>query len=454
MLRVQLHRIASLCAAGILLATLGCKVTLPMNRLLLNGPPTPGPWSSGLTPPLHLTKPQDGEDESSPILRTAYRTKGDDAPAPQTLPSPDTLSAPLSPGIPAAKAILVNFDLVMRRTYENNGEILTARERVRESETALDAALKSCLPQMLRKDTFKKPVAEATVWRRRAELRKTENDNLQDAANTYFDWLTALRGEVVARDLMQLEEKLLTYSHKLVKLDEKPAQVLVEATETAINGRRQFILQTHQQGEGAAFKLAYLMGMSDGVPTTSETLVPLDRSDTTFAVEVLVHQAQSNGPGVRELQGLAASIQQGIEQARGAQCICERTGAPLVCGRLQMAQSQLQQAQLALMSLQTKLRSGVEESYSAILSGREQIAFAADAIQHAAETYRIMDRRLSKEDPETATRNRTYNAVLSSIQQLSQAHANYLRAVSNYDKAQARLLLLLGTYNGCAGAIP
>jgi outer membrane protein TolC len=448
------RRFASLCAAGVLLLSVGCKITLPMNRLLLNGPPTPGPLSSGMTPPLYLTVPPDSEGDSSRITRTSYRAKVDDSPAEQTLPTPDTFSAPLAPAVPAPKTILVNFDFVMRRTFENNGDILVARERVGESEAALDAAMKSCMPQALRKDTFKKPVAEATVWRRRAELRKTENDNLQDAANTYFDWLTALRGEVVARELIQFEEKLLTRSRKLVELGEKPAQVMIEATETALNGHRHAVLKLRQQSEAAAFKLASLMGMNGVVPTTNETLAPLDRVDTTVAAEVLVRQAQANGPGVRELQGLIASIQQGIEQARGAQRICEHTGAALICGRLQMAQSELQQAQLSLMSLQTKLRAGVEEAYSAIVSGREQIAFAADAIEHAAETYRIMDRRLTKENPETSMRNNTSNGVLSSIQQLSQAHTNYLNAVNNYNKAQARLLLLLGTYAGCPGATP
>lgn len=460
MLRAKPHRaakrpcLASLCAVGVVLMSVGCGITMPMKRLLLNGPPTPGPLSSGMTPPLQLTVPPEYEEASSPITRTAYRAKVDDAPTEQTLPAPDALSVPLIPGTTMAKTVLVNFDSVMRRTFENNGEILVARERVRESEAALDAALKSCMPQALRKDTFKKPVAEATVWRRRVELRKTENDNLQDAANTYFDWLTAARGEAVARELIEFEDKLLTRSRKLVQLGEKPVQVVVESVETAINGHRQAVLKLRQQNEAAAFKLAYLMGMNGSLPTTNETLMPFDRADTTVAVEVLVRQAQDNGPGVRELQGLIASIQQGIEQARGAQRICEHTGAPLVCGRLQMAQSQLQQAQLSLQNLQTKLRAGVEEAYSAIVIGREQIARAADAIEHAAETYRLMDRRMTEQNAEVSMRNNTYNAVLSSIQQLSQAHNNYLNAVDNYDKSQARLLLLLGVYAVCPGPTP
>lgn len=455
MLRARLplapfHCFASLCAAGALLLPVGCQINLPMNRLLINGPPVPGSLSSGLTPHLRLTVPPNEEDEetgapeggSSEVIRTSYREKAEDP----KLSVPDALPAPLAIDGTATRGVNFNLDRVLQMTFDRNGEILVAREHLNESQIAFDAAMQSCMPEALRKDTFKKPVAEALVWRRRVELRKIENDNLQDAANTYFDWLTSLRGEEVARDLMKYEEKLLDRARKLAEV-EKPTQVLVNTTQTAINGRQQFIAQTHQQADAAAAKLAYLMGFHGGMPATGETLEPIDRVDTSLAAEVLVRQAQDNGPGVRELQGLIASIQQGIDQARRAQCICMHTGAALVCGRLQMAHSQLQQAQLSLANLHGKLRAGVEEALSAILSGREQIELATEAIHNASETYRLMDLRLTKQSVEATLRSNTHNAVLSSIQQLSQAHANYLKAVNNYNKAQARLLLLLGNYN-------
>jgi outer membrane protein TolC len=354
--------------------------------------------------------------------------------------SPPVADAPVLPN-----GVAVNLDTVLRQTFERNADILTARERVNESQIALDAAMQSCMPEMLRKDTFKKPVAEATVWRRRIELRQKEHEILQDAANTYFDWLTALSGEAVARDLLKYEQKLLTRARTLAK-SEKPVQVVVEAIETAVNGRQQYILHTHQQAEAVAAKLAYLMGMNGGFLTPMETLEPISRVDTSVPVEALVQQAQNNGPGVRELQGLISSIQQSIAEACRAQRRCAHTGAPLICGRLQMAQSQLQQAQLALVSLQLKLRAGVEDAYTAILSGHEQLALASKAIDHAKETYRIMDLRVTEESVESAVRNKTYDGVLNSIRQLSQAESNYLTAVSNYNKAQMRLLLMLGTY--------
>lgn len=460
-----LRRCASLGLVGALLVSVGCQVTLPMNRLLLNGPPVPGPLSSGLTPPLRLTVPQ-GEEEAgstddpevNSVIRTAYQARGqtpsEDPGTGQALPAPDPVGASFLPP-PTGTVILprgatVNLDSVLRLTFEHNADILTARERVNESQIALDASLRSCMPEALRKDTFKKPVADATVWRRRVDLRKTENDNLQDASNTYFDWLTATDGEAVARDLLTYEEKLLTRARKLAKR-EPPVQVVVESIETAVSGRQQYISQVHQQSQATAAKLAYLMGMNGGALATGESLQLVDRVDVSIPVAVYVQQAQSNGPGVQELQGLIASIQHGLDQARGAQCLCAHTGAALICARLQMGQSEIRQAQFALESIQLKLRAGVEDAYTAILGGREQINKAVKTIDHAKETYRIMELRLTEEGPEANMRNRTYEGVLNSIRQLSQAYSNYLTALSAYNKAQARLLIMVGTYTGCRG---
>ncbi len=314
------------------------------------------------------------------------------------------------------------------------------RERVNEAQAAYDAALRSCLPEFLRKDTFKRAYAESLLWERRSELAKTEYEILQDTANTYFDALTARRGEAVARELEKLDAKVLERAQRLYETDKKegPANVLVESAQTSINGRRQYITQAHQQAEAAIAKLAYLLCNNDGVPMPGGAiLAPIDLVDPTVAVEGMIQQALDVGPGVRELQGLAGAIQAGLDDARCAQRICDHTGAAGVCGRLHMAQSKLQQAHLALIDTRGKLRAGVEEARSAILSGREQITQASSTIHHASKTYDIMNTRLESEAPRDAMTRNTYGAVLTSIQQLSQAHSSYLSAVSSYNKAQA-----------------
>ncbi len=439
--RRSLRRLALLYAARSVLLLAGCD--MPMGRYLQNGPAVPGPLSSGLTPPLQLT--------SAP---SAYGVSATNAKGPSSSVIHHTVYHQSNAPAMLPNTIAVNIDSVLRLTCEHNAEILVARERVNESQAAFEAALQSCVPEMLRKDTFKRPVAEALLWRRRGELRKVQIDKMQEAADTYIDLLAARRGEVIARELMTYEQELLDRARRLAST-ERPAKVIVEAIETAHNGRRQYLLRIHQQGDAAAVKLAYLLGIKDGVPAAAdETLAPVDLTDATVPLPSLLKQAEENGPGVAELQGLAAAIEQGIAEAQCAQGICNRTGAALVCGRLQMAQSQLRQAQLAQVDLHGKLRAGVEEAVSSILSGREQITQASGAIQHAAETYRLLDERLKKQGEEANQRNRTYDAVLVSIQQLAQAHGNYLTAVRAYNKAQVRLLLLIGTYNDCRGKLP
>ncbi len=436
MSRTRSRRFTALCAALLLLPA-GC--TVSMKQLLEDGLPVPGPLSRGVSPPLDVL--DDGWAEQ--ILTRNATTVSSSSIVLAAYQEGDASAAPTPAGL------VLSLDTVLRLTCERNARILLARERVNEQQAAYDAAVNSCMPELLRKDTFKRAPAEAELWRRRAELQKAQNEALQDAANTYFDWLTAQRGEAISRDLEKNFDKLLKRAQKLVDSGEKPAQVIVEAVQTGLDGLRQSIIHTHQQADAAAAKLNYLMGNGDGPLVPSQTLGPVDFVDASAPVAALVRQAQDNGPGVRELLGLAAAIQQGINDAHCAQRICNRTGAALVCGRLRMAQSELQQAQIALVDLQGKLRAGVEEAVTAIHSGREQITLASTAIQHAAETYRITDLRLESEGAVDSMRNNTYNAVLNSIRQLSQAHTNYLTAVNAYNKAEARLLLLIGTYNDC-----
>jgi hypothetical protein len=441
--RPLLPRFAS--ALGLACALLHAGCNLPMSRLTQNGPPAPGPLSSAATPPLALTKSgwPDGSrlasnrvTSSSAFLRTAYQAS----------------QAAETAEVVAPKNVALDLDTLLRLTCEHNARLLVARERINESQAAYNAALNSCVPQALRKDTFKKPVAEAQLWQRRAELSKVQYEVLLDASDTYFDWLATRRAAEISRDLETYEQKLLKRAKALVDSGEKTAQVLVEAGQTFINARRQLIARTDQQGSGAVAKLTYLLGMNDGLTLPADqSLTPIDIVDAGVPVEALISQAQENGPGVHELQGLAGAIQAGINDARCAQRLCGRTGSAMICGRLEMANSQLQQAQLTLVDTKGKLRAGVEEARSAILSGRDQIREAADAIQHGAETYRITNLRLESESPRESFNKNTYNTVLTSIQQLAQGHANYISAVRSYNKAQVRLLLLIGTYNDCHG---
>ena len=294
-------------AACAFLLAAGCN--FPMSKLAENGPPAPGPLSSGFTPCLYLAP-----DNSTSDTRSPTTTTGSDSVVRHTVYHSGGGGGSLAPN-----EVVVDLDAVLRLACEHNPRILLAREQVNESQAAFDAAVQSCMPQLLRKDAFKRPIAEAQLWRRRAELSKVQYEVLEDAADTYFDWLTARRGVAIAEDLQTYEQKLRKRSQALVDSGEKTAQVLVEAVQTFVNIRRQFIARTHQLGDAAATKLAYLLGMSDSLPIPSvDALAPNDIVDAGVPVESLVQQAQENGPGVRELQGLAAAIQTGINDAQSA----------------------------------------------------------------------------------------------------------------------------------------
>jgi hypothetical protein len=67
---------------------------------------------------------------------------------------------------------------------------------------------------------------------------------------------------------------------------------------------------------------------------------------------------------------------------------------------------------------------------------------AVEQLKHANETYRLSDRRL-REKVEGAS----VSEVLQTIRGLEQAYMNHLGSISSHNKAQVRLLMLLGAPN-------
>src|SRR5262249_9148945 len=103
------------------------------------------------------------------------------------------------------------------------------------------------------------------------------------------------------------------------------------------------------------------------------------------------------------------------------------------------ARSRMAQTMYALQDLQGKLALGVQEGKDAVLHGREQIGLAKDQVQHASESYRLNNQRLEK----VAGTNPL--DVLLSLRSLEQAHFNRLTSIAAHNKAQVRLVMLLGT---------
>jgi outer membrane protein TolC len=326
----------------------------------------------------------------------------------------------------------------------------------------------------LRERTFQALNNERQLWQNRAELSQVNYEVLQEAATTYIDLLTAQRGEAVSRELERLERKALDKAERLAK-DDSGAQALAESLRAAVDNRAATRSKLRQQAAAASAKLGYLLGLPPDaclVPV-DHGLVPVELVDSAPPACELVEQALAYGPGVQELEALAGVIQLGIDKSYGLHNLLPTfqlnvfegpfgagLGANLAWdNRLDVgfqarwnltqlartpelrrrAQSRLAQANFTLADVRGKLAAGVKEARDAIFSGREQIGLAAGQVKHASESYRLSDRR-----QEAGVRGALADMVLA-IRGLEQAHFNHLTAISAHNKAQVRLLLLLGS---------
>jgi outer membrane protein TolC len=325
----------------------------------------------------------------------------------------------------------------------------------------------------LRQYAFEKVKAERDVWQQKGELSRITTETLQQASETYIDLLQARSEEALAQAQVAREEDLLRF---VKNLNDTGYQAEMDTIESDLAGYRQLAARMRQLQQAAAARLAYLLNLgpcTDLVPI-DDRLVPFDLIDATPPPCDLVARALAAGPGVRELEGLIGLIQSSIARSQGPsrflpvfevrmaegafgagpgddmrwdnrwdlglQARWDLSG--LATGRSQqrVAESKLQQAHLSLQDLRGKLAAGVQESREAVVSGRAQLTLAQERIKHGVAAYRLHnDVRREPEDKRPIVRELLFN-----IRSLREAEHDYLDTVSAYDKAQVRLLLLLG----------
>jgi outer membrane protein TolC len=327
----------------------------------------------------------------------------------------------------------------------------------------------------LKEATINRVDAERKMWQSRGELSRVTNETLLEAVSTYFDLLAARHGEAVAVELEAFHQKLLTRAEKMLQPNDQSARVLVEGLRAELSARKQARSRLHQQGDAAAAKLAYLLDLPPDVqlvPVDPEPK-PIDLVDATRPTAELVARAIAYGPGVRELQALLNVIQGGMARLEGpaallpAVQVCVNEGLFLAGPgatlnsdnrfdaavqlrwnitdfltareKKRIAESRLRQAEWSMQDLQGKLTLGVKEAQSAIVSGREEVTHGTEMIGHAREFYELSNKRL-----EENVQGATVGEVQGAIRGLETARLGYLSAVTSYNKAQARLLLLLG----------
>lgn len=326
----------------------------------------------------------------------------------------------------------------------------------------------------LREGVFQLIDLERRIWQQKAELSQINNEVLLEAGLTYIDLLSARRGEALTLELEKHEKKLLDRAEKLAKTD-RGAAALVEGIKATLSHRHQLLSRLRQNGNAASAKLVYLLGLPPGtcLKPVDLVLAPIELVDATPLACDLIEQAWTGGPGIRELQGILGTVELALEKTSGSHNLLPAIqfnvfegpfgagpGASLqwdnrldiglqfrwnltqMCqteSKRNLIRSKQAQVMLTYEELKAKLALGVQESRDSILAGREQIGLATSQIEHANESYRLSERRL-----EEGVAGASSSEVLVAIRSLEQAHFNHLQAIQGHNKAQLKLLMLLG----------
>jgi outer membrane protein TolC len=350
------------------------------------------------------------------------------APMPKApVQTPERLVAPREV---VSHSLSLTLDEVLRLADQQNPRIAVAREKVNETLVELDRVNHCPLSGRLRKMS-----AEAQVWRQKAELSQTEHDILLEAGTTFIDLLMARRGEALSRDLDEYERQVQERAGTLDKQERIPHGVL-ESVRAARGDREHTTARLRQQTTAATEKLTYLLNLAPRtVVILPPAVTPTELVDVTVPIEDLVAQAISNGPTVHELEALIGVIQSGLDGAHQLGDLIHR-----IRSEKERAQSKQKQAQLTLEDTRAKLGAGVREARSAILHSREQAGFAAAQIKDASTSYRENNKRLQEGLPGASV-----GETMLAIRSLELANFNHLNSIRNHNKAQLRLLLLLGS---------
>jgi outer membrane protein TolC len=419
----------------------------------------------------------------------------------------------IAPAATERKPLPIGLDTVLHLAEEQNGQIAVAREKVQEAYVEKDLAHSCWLPSInvgpsyyrheggiqdfngnlihssmgavlagveitshidLREAVFAKVNAERKVWQQKGELSRITSEQLLEAATTYIDLLVARTGEAIARNILKYEEDMLEQARGIVKA-EPGTQYIVEGFQGEVAALRQGIVKLHHQGDAAATRLAYLLGLGPCVELVpvDEKLIPVDLVEPTAPAEQLISQAVTSGPSVRELEQMLAVVTAAREKARGPGRflpnleVCAGEGAfgagpgarldwdnrfdlglkarwcltDLFTAKDQkrQADSQIQQLHLTYEDLKARLASEVQEAHAASVSGREEIPLAGEALRHAEQGYQLSHKRLKDNVPGSTT-----TEVMGYIRALQGTYMNDLAVISDYDKAQLRLLVLTG----------
>jgi outer membrane protein TolC len=361
---------------------------------------------------------------------------------------------------------------------------------VQSSSQALYPGLDMAARLDLRNRVYQQLNAERQVLQQQGELARITSENLLEAATTYIDLLAARTSEAVIQRTQTYQKSVLDYAEALLKSKEPNAEQLVAAIRAQTAARQQAILQLRQQGDAAAAKLAQLLGLGTHVQLVpaDTTLRPVSLVDAGQSTDALVSQALASGPGIRELEQLLNLVQSGIDRSSSGRLLpvieARTLGGAFAAGsgatmawdgrfdlglqarwnlsdlftakeRVRVAYSKLRQVQLSAEDLRGRLALGVQEAQLTIQSTQEQLHILSTQVRYACEAYQLSDLRLKERG---VREGGSPVEVMAAIQGVETSFLTSLNAIRNHNKAQVRLLVLLGAgaegHHGHEGLLP
>jgi hypothetical protein len=212
-------------------------------------------------------------------------------------------------------------------------------------------------------------------------------------------------------------------------------------------------------------------------------MTALNIVDARQSVDALVAQAVTNGPGVRELDGILCAINAGLAASKGPGRFAPIVGVQMDEGafgangvgtpflwanrfdfgveakwnvtdlfladkKRNVATNQLCQANLSAQELRARLTMGVHEAKSKIDAGESAFPTSEKLITDANSA--VDQVKLIKDHPPITRPGEMPRAavtdydVVAAYEQVMKAQIDYVEVMRDYDKAQLRLMVILG----------
>ncbi len=325
--------------------------------------------------------------------------------------------------------------------------------------------------------------AKQQVTVKRGAHDRVSRQTLQDASMAYMDMVATQGASVIALEVYELIKDLEQRSNELLR-KQLIAEVQVLNIQIQLNNQQFQLLSTKEKQLGASERLAQLLNLPPGTRLTSaeRLLLPITLVDPQIPDEHLITLAQSQGPGITEVEVLLRSLDEQLRQAKRMSLIPNfqlNVGGGLMGGGVggtygawadqydyqariywdvsrllsgnktqEIFDSKRRQTVLERENLRQKLGHGVLIFRDQSRKAYERILHANEQVKQATRNYKLIREALQAASVQELTRNSQLNAnVMLAISGLASARANFLAATIEFNKAQIQLQYLIGVEN-------